>query len=381
MGKSAYIPALMFAAAVFSGCGDKTVCTGPISRPVKATEIVIPSTRQVLPLSDGSRAAVVEIGETDCKAVAKIARDGSFTLSDTISDVKYLENMCVNSSGEFILYKYLYKDGDNFYQLYKLDQNGRLIQETETEYVPVVLLNDGGIAYFKREYVSEIGQENLVMRIIGKTFKYVFEKDFACNNVFPFEDKLFTYDTFTGEYYVFKTDGSYIGSGSLNNLLDMVSYIDGYLYAVSYGGVAGPDRDNDTGVFKWFITKMDTSGNVIFSTEIDVFSVFSYFSRYDGKLIVTGSVTTDYEKDEGYGAIFLIDENDGTHTETVALDYSGCDVLPVYVSPDNKGGYDVYAVRRNDYDEVPAYETGFSHIYGGSLFIYHVSNLHELEVK
>ena len=49
----------------------------------------------------------------------------------------------------------------------------------------------------------------------------------------------------------------------------------------------------------------------------------------------------DIKKDEGYGVIFMINDNNGSILETISCDYDGCDFQPLYNYPNKNGEFDV----------------------------------------
>jgi hypothetical protein len=78
------------------------------------------------------------------------------------------------------------------------------------------------------------------------------------------------------------------------------------------------------------------------------------------------------------GAIFLIDDNSGTFIEKIVLNYDQCAVIPCVISPDFKGGYNIFAIIQNNYDDVTNSNTDTD---SGKLFIYHTDDLHQLQIK
>ncbi|MBQ3658384.1 MAG: hypothetical protein II956_16330 [Bacteroidales bacterium] len=75
-----------------------------------------------------------------------------------------------------------------------------------------------------------------------------------------------------------------------------------------------------------------------------------------------------------------MDDNTGDLLSTIPFDYLGCDIIPLYVSPAPNGGYDVYVVRKESYDEDYDYRGGFLAMNGGWLYIYHADKLSELNI-
>ena len=67
-------------------------------------------------------------------------------------------------------------------------------------------------------------------------------------------------------------------------------------------------------------------------------------------------------------------------TYPIPVEYLGCSVMPIYVTPYDDGGYCVYAVRREHYD-APANGKGSSTKEGGMLYIYRAEQLIELNIN
>ena len=95
-------------------------------------------------------------------------------------------------------------------------------------------------------------------------------------------------------------------------------------------------------------------------------------------LITTGSVSTNHQRNEGHGAIYMINNENGKLVDTIFVDYNGCEVLPLHVERDYKSGFYVYVARQDFYD---GDRSGFEGMFRGRLFVYHTDDLHYLDIN
>ena len=135
----------------------------------------------------------------------------------------------------------------------------------------------------------------------------------------------------------------------------------------------------------WTITKIDTLGNQIFTTDLEAHKLLNNFTVQGETLIVPAYVTADTIGVAGHGVIYLVDNNNGNVMDSISLAYDDCEIIPYLISPDRHGEYDVYAVRRNDYDNQSVSQHGSTtnedHLLGGKLHIYHTDDLHKLQLN
>lgn len=373
---------LIISVSILWACNDSTVYPDVKNLPVKALDLNISNIRLAYPMPDGSM--VVPVDKDSALAVARVSPDGSFTLSETLP-LKYATYFIANSAGESLMYNYIFSD-DLGYSVIKLDEYGSIAYNGQIEgYVPITLLDNGDIAYIKQESVNGSLTEKPVMHIVGKNFKYVMARDFYCSDAFAYDDKILMYN-YSGDYCIFNTNGTYVNKGSLGRDIYKIFYADGFLYLITIAQIDFTidellEQPEETGVTEWGITKMDDQGNQIFTSTVSSLALFGNFSTDEKNIIVTGSISTDYKKGEGYGAIFLLNKDSGTLEETIALDYVDCDLLPIYIVPNKKAGYIVYTLRRNNFDEVTTELKDFAHIDNGKLYIYTTNDLHKLQIN
>ncbi|MBQ5540096.1 MAG: hypothetical protein IIU03_07675 [Bacteroidales bacterium] len=382
-----YIMTLFWTMILF-GCG-KTEYADPKTLSVKTTGIEISNINEARPMSDGSIAVPLEANEQGNFVVAKIRRDGTVEVSDSISGIyntSMVLDMAVNSSGECLFARISdYTVGS--YVMAKLDAGGRQVFPDDEvvlgDYQAIItLLSDGSVAYFNSSF-SENGTETpFIMKIIGNNFSYRISNTTPYNIVAAFDDLLVAYAQYSddAQYLIFRPDGTVIGGGIFDcGIITSVQCIGGYLYFLVYD----TDFNLDDGSYSsyYYVIKTDLSGNQKFCEKVESDQMTDNITVHDGKIITTGKVITDKEKYSGYGAVFVLDDNTGKLLSTIPLDYLGCDIIPFYVSPAPKGGYDVYAVRRESYDDISDTRSGFHAMNGGRLYIYHADNLLELDIN
>ena len=230
------------------------------------------------------------------------------------------------------------------------------------------------------------------------TYKIDTRSDFYCTNVISMEDKIVIYNEYYAqniirdaeyydyvylhndynEYYILNTDGSLVNSGKCELPIQYIKNVDNYIYIItSTRLIESAPEDNN---FQWAITKMDNSGNVIYTSEIiNTYSLLQNISIDNGTLIIPGIVLNENNKE--IGAIFLFDDNSGSFKEKIEFNYDECAVMPCVISPDVNGEYDIYAVVRHDYDGWSSNKKDKTNTDEGKLFIYHTNDLHKLQIK
>ncbi len=379
---------ILFSVLILFGCG-KTDYADPKTLSVKNTGIKISRINEVRTMPGGSIAVPLDPDFQGKFVVAKIHRDGTVDKSDSISGIatnSMVLNMAVNSSGE-CLFSRISDYSVGSFVLAKLDSEGRQVFSDEAvvlgDYQAIItLLTDGSIAYF----THPLGEDNLeapfMMKIIGNNFSYRISNTSPYNIVAAFDNILVAYAQYSddAQYLVFRSDGTVIGGGIFDcGIITAVKCIGEYLYFLVYAS----DFDLDDGSYSsyYHVIKTDFSGNQKFCEKIESDEMTGNITVYNGKIITTGKIITDHEKYTGYGAIFVLDDNTGNLETTIPLDYLGCDIIPLYVSPDSKGEYDVYVVRRESYDETSDALGGFLAMNSGWLYIYHAGNLLELNIN
>ena len=183
------------------------------------------------------------------------------------------------------------------------------------------------------------------------------------------------------EYYILNTDGSIVKSGKCDFPIQYIRYVDGYIYIIT-SDISLTDESDDQYIYKWQIIKIDISGNEIYTSDpINTFYLSGNITIDNGTLIITGAIITDYENEEGYGAIFLLDDNNGTFKEDIELNYDDVIVIPSVISPNQNGEYDVFAIVRHSYDNWNDFMNGDSEMSAGRVYIYHTDDLHKLQIN
>ncbi len=230
------------------------------------------------------------------------------------------------------------------------------------------------------------------------TYKIDTRSDFYCTNVISLEDKIVLYNEYYAqniirdaeyyhdvylhnvynEYHILNTDGSLVNSGKCELPIQYIKNVDNYIYIItSTRLIESAPEDNN---LQWAITKMDNSGNVIYTSEIiNTYSLLQNISIDKGTLIIPGVVLNENNKE--IGAIFLFDDNSGSFKEKIEFNFDECAVMPCVISPDVNGEYDIYAVVRHDYDGWSSNRKDKTDTDEGKLFIYHTNDLHKLQIK
>ena len=378
MKHATYIIALV-AALILSACNEIAVTPDPLNEPIKDVGLKIYDVSQMLPMPNGSALTVTVNNDGYQACMAILQPDGSCILSEPFLLGYYIERIYVNASSEILVSSFCYDDELGYcYRLSKFDSQCNLLYQTLSETEPVALFDNGNIACFKREVIESTGEESLVMKIIDNNLTYIMEQDFVTDYAYSFDDKILLLDIVSGNFCIYKTDGSFHCSGTVDDIIIDVTYLDGYLYFTTRDDYLELDDDADNFNGPWIVHKVDTNGNVIFSTKIDAYQMFGNFSVVDGTLITTGSVSSDHQRNEGYGSIYLINNENGKLIDTISVDYNGCEVLPLHVVSDGKNGYNVYVVRQDYYDSD---RSGFEGMFSGRLFVYHTDDLHKLDIN
>ena len=337
------------------GCDDTTY-SDPHRMPVRVPGLHISNNSLVKPLSDGTVA--LPVLESDGVKIAKVMRDGIVAYSElaAVMECKYFR---VNTSGECLV-----ADRETvvkFDRLGNVTVNSEIVDDDDVGVNGPLLLDNGDICYVNWNENNE-----MVLNTLGSNFPYVI-KNGDWVRVQPFDDKCFAYND--NLFGIYDADGNELGKGELEDMIDTVQYIAGYLYVIVDGGIANPEAEFDF-QSKWSIVKMTTDGRIIYSAEIVNSEIYN-LTVHDGKLIVTGDVIQEIAKDGNYGEIYIVDDINGNLISKISTDnYNGCSVIPIYVSLDQNGEYDVYAARRENYESDES-----------QLVIYHTDDLIKLNIE
>ena len=378
-----YILTIIIPALILLGCKETTYPDCDAEKlPVKPTGISIPYINKVRTLPDGSLLVPIKT-EDSLIVVAKINSDGAASFSDTIKNV-FSDDLVVSPSGECLIFES--RSSKGIFGVAKLDASGKLVLaediETNDNRAIITLLSDGNIAYFNGLFSSGGDANPFKMSIVGNNFKYTVNPAATPYNIVDaFDDILVAYGQYSSvsDYLIFRPDGVASGSGAFDcGVIDNVRYIGGYLYFLLYA--TDFDLDDGSITHSYYMAKTDIAGNPLFCEKIDAEEVNGNFTVHDGKLITTGTVITDEEQDIRTGAVLVIDDQSGKLSATIPVEYLGCSVMPIYVTPYDDGGYCVYAVRREHYD-APANGKGTSNKMDGMLYIYRVDYLEELTIN
>ena len=381
MKHTLYIISLV-AALFFAACDEPAVIPDSVNEPIQKVGLKIYNRSYLSPLPDGSIVTLVSAGKEGQYCVAKVKTDGSYILSDTLTEGVLFDRLYVNAEGESLICQFeIDSEGWSGYKLYKIDTKGNVYDKGFSDYWSVTLFDNGNIACFGREQLEPTGDETLVMRIIDNNLTYImgqdFETDFACT----FGDRIMLANYGIGEYCIFKTDGSFVNRGSIDNFITKIQSLDGYFYVVAENINRAQDEESeksDNANTEWLIYKIDANGNIVYSTTINTFVLNGHFSIIDGMLVTTGVYSSDHSRNEGYGTIYLINNENGQLIETISVNYNGCEVLPLSVAADNNNGYNVYVLRQDTYD---TNRQPFEMLKSGNLFIYHTNDLHTLNIN
>ena len=417
------ILSLILATTIFAR-EDKNIFPDPMTLPVKALDLNV-DIMDVFSLSDGRAAAFVKLDKQstatkDAYQLAIIDKHGNYTLSDVMYFTKLDKEqeadklIYVSSSGEiFVKYQVREIAASN---IVKLDKDGHIIYSNDNEgirretdniysYNLYSMYDNGEIAVL-RSNIYNFNDEISVyyyLEIIDnqgnpKNITYYMDSDYYWTNIIPFEDKFFLYNSYMGingyyydydielsnpdfGYCILNADGTIVKLDKLNIPIYDVKYVDGNIYFTSLLGAVETDDEDGSFIAQWCITKMDTSGEVVIQSEIIQASYLSpNITVQDGTMIVPGLVATDVANDEGYGVIYLLDDNTGKLNDSIALHYNNVDVIPSVIIPDSNGEYDVFALVRHDYDDWNDFKND-GNMENGKLYIYHTDDLHKFNVN
>ena len=285
-------------------------------------------------------------------------RDGIVAYSElaAVMECKYFR---VNTSGECLV-----ADRETvvkFDRLGNVTVNSEIVDDDDVN--GPLLLDNGDICYVNWNENNE-----MVLNTLGSNFPYVI-KNGDWVRVQPFDDKCFAFNE--NLFGIYDADGNELGKGELEGMINTVQYIDGYLYVIVIvsGGITNPDTEFDF-IEKRSVLKMSTDGRIIYSAEIENSDIYN-LTVHDGKLIVTGDVIQEIAKDGSYGEIYIVDDINGNLISKISTDnYNGCSLIPIYVSLDQNGEYDVYAARRENYESDES-----------QLVIYHTDDLIKLNIE
>ena len=357
---------------------------------VEATGVAVSDINKVRPMPDGSMLVPLKTADS-VVYVAKIHSNGSTTYSDSLpkdllpSEVVVSDNLIVSPSGECLVVNDLKGYGE--YAVSKLDASGCLVFydkiSTNHRHAIVTMLDNGDIAYFNSAMMGSDENTPFKMGIVGNNFKYTINSTTTYDAVVAFDGILVAYSqisTENSDYLLFRPDGTVTGGGTFDvGTVSKVQYIGGYLYFLLHA--MDFDLEDLSSYESYYVAKMDLYGNLLYCEKIDANDVTGNFTVQDGKLITTGKTIIDEEKNTNCGAVFVIDDHNGKLLSTVPMDYLGCVVLPLYVTPCKDGGYCVYAVRREHFDETTSGKGVNSTKEGGMLYIYRAEQLIELNIN
>ena len=319
---------------------DDTSFSDPHLMPVKVSGVRIHNVSNVKPLPDGTVA--YPVSESGGVKIAKISRDGTVTYSELVDDLD-ANNLFVNASGECLV--------SSGTKVAKYDRLGNVVLVDKIDdYYPTMLLDNGDICYS----VFKTYEGCIDIYTIGNNFKCVIYSEVDWMDVFPFDDKWFAYNS-SNLFCIYDADGNVVCDGELDGSVDAMKYINGYLYIIV--------KNDD----KCSVVKMSTDGRIIYSAEVENTDIYN-LTVHDGKLLVAGEVT-DIAKDGTYGLIYVLDDINGGVISSIPTKFKGCEIIPLYISPDANGEYDVYATRRDNYEsDYP------------QLVIYHTDDLGKLNI-
>lgn len=219
------------------------------------------------------------------------------------------------------------------------------------------------------------------------TYKIETEGNFFCTNVVSFDNRIILYNEYypgnivnddeielqndCNEYYILNTDGTSVNSGKCELPIIYVKHVDDNIYIITSDIAYKGTSD----VYKWCITKMDKSGNAIYTSAIDTYSLLGNITIDNGTLMIPGLAKNNKTK---RGAIFLLDDNNsGTVKGKIELDYNQYAVMPCVITPDDNGEYDIFALVQHDYTN----SNGNTDEISGKLFVYHTDDLRKLQLN
>ena len=366
------------AALIFSACNEIAVTPDSMHEPVKKVGLKIANSSYMMPQPNGALCVPVEGDYADLVSLATINPDGSYKLTEPFTKEIEIEWLYTNSAGEALIVGFYSKDSDYGIKILKIDKDGKIYDKGIKEYWPVTLFENGNIASFGYELIDSDDTESLVMRILDNNLTYIMEQTIYADYAFSYEDKIVLAEMFTGDYSIFKTDGSFVSSGSVNQYITNIKYVDGNLYFTTRNISFDVGFQDEKTNCEWGIHKIDSNGNIVYSTKIFSYFLYANYTVVDGNLIVTGSYINEKSQDEGYGLIYLINNENGQLIDKICVNYYGCTVLPLYVAPDNNKGFIIYALRQDIYD---TNRQPFGDLKTGNIFIYNTKDLHALNIN
>ena len=417
------ILSLILATTIFA-CEDKNIFPDPMTLPVKALDLNV-EIMDIFSLPDDRAAAFVKLDKqsTDTKDAYQLAiidKHGNYTLSDvmyvfSLDEEQFADKQIYISSSGDIFVKFQVREiaASN---IVKLNKDGHIIYSNdnkgirrETDYIYSYYLysmyDNGEIAVLRSNIFNDNESPSVYyfLEIIDnqgnpKNIAYFIDRDYYWTNIIPFEDKFFLYNSYMGingyyydndielsnpdfGYCILNADGTTVKLDKLNIPIYDVKYVDGNIYFTSLLGAVETDDEDGSFIAQWCITKMDTSGEVVIQSEIIQASYLSpNITVQDGTMIVPGLVATDVANDEGFGVIYLLDDNTGKLNDSIALHYNNVDVIPSVIIPDSNGEYDVFSLVRHDYDDWNDFKND-GNMENGKLYIYHTDDLHKFNVN
>ena len=347
-----HILTLIFLTLTLFACDD-TSFSDPHLMPVKMSGVRIHNLSFVKPLPDGTVAyPVVENGGV---RIAKISRDGTVTYSELVDEFDP-NGFAVNASGECLV---------SGKKVVKYDRLGKIAFIGDNTDYTSMLLDNGDICYSQN---YEYEGYRLEIHTVGNNFVYVINGEECWNDALPFDDKWFAFN-YNNLFCIFDADGNVVCNGELDGSVASLKYINGYLYIIVNGGFVDLDAETVDYITKWSVVKMTTDGRIIYNVSVENTDIYN-ITVHDGKLFVAGDVITDITKDGTYGMIYVLDDTNGGVLSAIPTEYKGCQIVPLYISPDFNGEYDVYAARRDNYEsDYP------------QLVLYHTDDLSRLNIE
>jgi len=390
------ITSTFFLALTLFGCDD-TQYSDPHVMPVKVSGVQVSNVYRVRQLSDGTVALPVNDSDGNVK-IAKVRRDGSVWYSDAFATP--VHGFSVNASGECLVYWVSYDDFNDVVvenmHVIKIDRLGKVVFEGEKileqgmEFREPVLHENGEIEYIIREhngYNWDLDEEKFLLKrgFFGSSFVQFIDADYYLQQAFLFDSNWFAVKNSNCHFYIYDAEGLMTGDGELPALVESLKYIDGHLYIIASGKEddveEGSKDELESGGAKSWVIKMDTFGHQVYSIKIDASIINLTVS--DGKVYVTGSTKDDNPQSKRDGAIFVLDDVSGGIMSTVTMSYNGCEIIPLVISPDQNGEYDIFATRREDYSGFIDFGEYASNdvLNTGQLFVLHIDDLGKLDIK
>ncbi|MBR4215672.1 MAG: hypothetical protein IKR94_10170 [Bacteroidales bacterium] len=376
-----------------TACNDTEYIEAP-QLPVKSVLIdnkEFGSIIDIFTMNDG--VAVKRNTDYDNLSFIIIHPDGTTTFTDPIprfdkkideaTYMKFTLDHPRNNKGELFVWGTPSEDEEPTLKVAKFDSDGHLIYNKEFNDIEGIFdgmaCNNGNFVFFCQDYYEHSDTKRYVMRVIdqnGELRNYEIVLDFdlipetVCfDDCLNYEDNILIINQ--NEYFIFKMDGSFVNSGEFEGLCVYESnakYANGALYFMSLKDIWTEDYFG----LQYYIHKIDSEGNLIFSKPFDVYDPSYNITINKDKLIVSGSVSRG-NYDDFYGQIWLFNSDNGNLTDSITLNYNG-NVMPYVINPASDGGYDVYLTRYKASDiwlkneNIP-------------LYIYHTDDLRNIKVE